>query len=102
MSTCRMETEAMAIVVVLASCPVADSTKVADHIRDHINEQVHAASWICRYVKLIRSPTISFVFGISCFQNCCMVPAMMMSVPWPTGNVLVSFVLLCLMRKFRV
>jgi hypothetical protein len=54
------------------------------------------------YVKLIRSPTGSSVFGTSCFQNYCIVPAMMISVPLPTTNVLVSFVALCRIRNVRV
>jgi len=43
--------------------------------------ECRAGSTICRYVRLIRSSTCCFVLGISCFQNCCIVPAMMISVP---------------------
>ena len=50
-------------------------------------------------VRLIRSPTFSLVFGTSCFQNCCIVPAMMMSVPLLTENVFVSLVMLCRIRN---
>ena len=44
---------------------------------------------------LIRSPTFCVVFGTWCFQNCCMVPAMMRSVPFPGESVFVSLVELC-------
>ena len=69
----------------------------ADEDFDRITDSV-----MCRNVRLIRSPTFSVVFGTSCFQCCCIVPAMIMSVPWPTGKLIVSLLMLCLMRNFRV
>src|SRR5688572_13107968 len=60
------------------------------------------ASPIILKVRLMRSPTFSVVFGTSCFQKFCIVPAMMMTVPFPTWKLVASFVRLCRIRNVRV
>jgi hypothetical protein len=66
------------------------------------NRDVHCGFTICLNVKLIRSSTGSLVLGTECCQCCCIVPAMMISVPWPARNVCVFRERLCLMRNFLV
>ena len=51
-----------------------------DHIGDHFNGDVHGGFTICLKVELIPLPT----GGLD--LECCILPAMMISVPFPATN----------------
>src|SRR5213076_1947748 len=54
---------------------LADVAPRTDYVGNHLDGERHFGSALCLNVRLIRSPTLSLVFGISCFQNSCIVPA---------------------------